>query len=93
MNINTETQYLLDRISISDIVVRYATGVDMRDWALFRSCFTDEVDIDLTSFRGGSPEHLRADDWTERVSKRLNRYKASQHLSSNHVIDINGDEA
>jgi len=37
------TERLLDtaaRLDISDVLVRYATGVDRRDWELFRTCFT-----------------------------------------------------
>lgn len=84
---------LSDRMDISETVIRYATGVDMHDWVLFRSCFTDEVDIDITSFRGGSPFHMTAEDWTASVSAGISRYKAVQHLSSNHVITLNGDDA
>ena len=32
-------QLLLDRAEISDVQLRYATGLDSRDWPLFRSCF------------------------------------------------------
>jgi 3-phenylpropionate/cinnamic acid dioxygenase small subunit len=28
------------------VVVRYATGIDRRDWDLFRTCFTDDVEAD-----------------------------------------------
>ena len=31
---------LEDRIDISDVLVRYATDIDRRDWKLFRTCFT-----------------------------------------------------
>ena len=34
------------RRDITDVVIRYATGIDTRDWALFRSCFTDDCDAD-----------------------------------------------
>ncbi len=27
-------------------MVRYATGIDTRNWTLFRSCFTDDCDAD-----------------------------------------------
>lgn len=33
----------LARQEISQVLVRYATGIDRRDWALFRTCFTDDV--------------------------------------------------
>jgi 3-phenylpropionate/cinnamic acid dioxygenase small subunit len=34
------------RQEIADVLVRYATGIDRRDWALFRSCFTEDCDAD-----------------------------------------------
>jgi 3-phenylpropionate/cinnamic acid dioxygenase small subunit len=32
--------------AVADVLVRYATGIDRRDWALFRTCFTDDCDAD-----------------------------------------------
>ncbi|MFC1926761.1 nuclear transport factor 2 family protein [Chloroflexota bacterium] len=93
MSDESKLQMLVDRTEISDTVIRYATGVDMQDWEAFRSCFTDEVDIDMTSFRGGESQHLTADAWAERVRTGITKFKATQHLSTNHVITINGDEA
>lgn len=34
------------RHDVEDVLIRYATGIDRRDWALFRTCFTDDCDID-----------------------------------------------
>jgi SnoaL-like domain len=34
------------RLDIADVLVRYASGIDRRDWALFRSCFTDDCMAD-----------------------------------------------
>ena len=31
-NDDSKLQFLLDRAAISDVQLRYATGVDMRDW-------------------------------------------------------------
>jgi hypothetical protein len=86
-------QLLIDRAEISDTVIRYATGIDMRDWQAYRSCFADEVDLDFTSWSGGSPMRLTADEWTEAVRSGLSGFRATQHISSNHVIAINEDEA
>jgi hypothetical protein len=34
------------RQDVAEVLVRYATGIDRRDWALFRTCFTDDCDAD-----------------------------------------------
>lgn len=34
------------RQDVADVLVRYATGIDRRDWALFRTCFTDDCEAD-----------------------------------------------
>ena len=34
------------RQDVVEVLVRYATGIDRRDWALFRSCFTTDCDVD-----------------------------------------------
>ncbi len=40
---DAKLQLLIDRAEIGDVQLRYATGLDSRDWTLFRSCFTDEI--------------------------------------------------
>jgi hypothetical protein len=86
-------QILLDRMEISDTVIRYATGIDMRDWEAYRSCFTEEVEIDFSSFAGGGPERLSADRWVRRVRRIVEGFRSTQHISTNHVVRIRGDEA
>jgi 3-phenylpropionate/cinnamic acid dioxygenase small subunit len=86
-------QYLLDRAAISDVQLRYATGIDNRDWTLYRSCFTDEIDIDFTSVFGGAPRGVKADHWVETARRTISGMKATQHMITNHVITIDGDEA
>ena len=34
------------RQDVSELLVRYATGIDRRDWALFRTCFTEDCEAD-----------------------------------------------
>ena len=86
-------QLLLDRAEISDVQLRYATGLDSRDWPLFRSCFTDEIETDFTSVFGGQPRKVSADRWTEAARRSLSGLQATQHMITNHVITVAGDDA
>ena len=86
-------QLLLDRAEISDVQLRYATGLDSRDWALFRSCFADEIETDFTSVFGGTPRKTTADKWTEAARRTIVGLTATQHMITNHVINVEGDTA
>ena len=45
-------QEIADRIEIDDLITRYATAVDTKDWDLYRTVFTDDAVIDYTSAGG-----------------------------------------
>ena len=38
-----DLKYLCDRADLTDLINKYATGIDTRDWKLYRSIFADEV--------------------------------------------------
>jgi len=59
--------------------LRYATGLDSRDWPLFRSCFDDEIETDFTSVFGGDPRRLSADRWTEAAAARSAAFRRPAH--------------
>ncbi len=90
---DAKLQLLLDRAEISDVQLRYATGLDSRDWPLFRSCFADEIETDFTSIFGGTPRKVSADKWTEAARRTLSGLAATQHMITNHVITVDGDNA
>lgn len=87
---DAKLQLLLDRAEISDVQLRYATGLDMRDWTTFRSCFADEIEVDFTSAFGGEPRHVTADRWTEAARRTMSGLRATQHMITNHVITVDG---
>ena len=37
---------MTDEQQIGDLLVRYATGIDRRDWDLFRTVFTEDCELD-----------------------------------------------
>lgn len=83
-------EQLLDRIAIDDLLTRYATAVDTRDWDLWESCFSPDATIDYTAFGGiaGSVRTVRA--WLAEV---MPRFEMSQHLVVNREVTIEGDTA
>lgn len=87
-----DVQSLLDRVAISETVLGYATGLDRRDWELYRSIFADEIDMDFSSL-GIPAGRVDADQWVEDAKLLFAGFEATQHLSANHVHDLRGDEA
>ncbi|HTY30830.1 nuclear transport factor 2 family protein [Mycobacterium sp.] len=78
-----------DRQDISDLLVRYATGIDRRDWALFRTVFTADCELDygvIGAWKGVDA----VTDFMERVHALAGH---TMHRLSNHAITVNGDKA
>ena len=86
-------QTLLDRMEIIDVQTRYATGVDMRDRDLYRSCFTDEIDLDMSSMGMGEATRISADLWAGQAISLVSGFQSTQHIITNHVIIVDGDKA
>ena len=86
------TEELIDRAAISDLVIAYATGLDRRDWALYRSIFTNEIDMEFSS-AGIKPGRYSADDWMRDAQRLFAGLETSQHTSTNHVHTLRGDDA
>jgi 3-phenylpropionate/cinnamic acid dioxygenase small subunit len=81
---------IADRLEIEDLLTRYATGVDTKDWDLWESCFTPDAHIDYSAFGGatGGVKEVRA--WLAEV---MTRFAATQHLVTNRDIRLDGDRA
>jgi hypothetical protein len=52
-----------DERAIIDVLVRYATAIDRRDWPLLASCFTEDVEADYGDIgswhgRGAIVDHM-----------------------------------
>lgn len=85
-------QRLIDQAEIVEVQTRYATGTDSRDWDLFRSCFTEEVEIDFSDGFGQPVARLSADEWVKSTAPRMESFSATQHMITNHVITFDGED-
>jgi hypothetical protein len=77
---------LEDRTQISETVIRYALGVDRRDWDMLSACFTDPVHVEFGL--SGLTADLRRADLVELIRSALSGFAATQHLSPNHLIEF-----
>jgi len=78
-----------DQQEIADVLVRYASGIDRRDWARFRSCWTEDCDVDY----GAVGQWHGADEvtaWAEEVHAPCGH---TMHRITNMDISVSGDEA
>ncbi|GAA1016491.1 hypothetical protein Aple_019670 [Acrocarpospora pleiomorpha] len=80
-----------DRAAIVDLLCKYAVSIDRLRWDDFSSCFVETVEVDL----------IRTDGWVRFERSELvslvrgvfESYSATQHVSANHQISIEGDRA
>ncbi|OMC32355.1 polyketide cyclase [Mycobacterium sp. GA-1841] len=80
---------MTDRDDIIDVLVRYATGIDRRDWPLFRTVFTEDCVLDYGEI--GSWDGV--DAVTEFMEQTHAMAGHTLHRMSNHAITVAGDTA
>lgn len=78
-----------DRIALQDVMLRYAAGVDERDFDLYGSVFAEDVEI--LDF-GPKPIHGRS-AWVDYVKSALTQYGSTQHMLGPQLARIDGDLA
>jgi hypothetical protein len=77
------------RQDIAEVLVRYATAIDRRDWPLFRTVFADDVHADygdIGTFDG-------IDAITEFMEVSHVELGHTMHRLSNLAIDVEGESA
>jgi 3-phenylpropionate/cinnamic acid dioxygenase small subunit len=76
---------------LQQLMSRFATGIDSCDWAMYRSAFTDDIDVDYSSWRSESRGRWRADDWVQRGGRVFPGLTATRHALSNLVARTDRD--
>ncbi|MGA7050365.1 MAG: nuclear transport factor 2 family protein [Mycobacterium sp.] len=77
------------RLDISDLLVRYATGIDRRDWPLFRTVFTDDCEVDY----GEIGVWNGVDAVTDFMEQTHAMAGQTMHRLTNQAITVDGDKA
>lgn len=83
-------QEVADRIEIDDLLVRYTTAIDTKDWKLLDTCFLPDADVDYTTSGGIAGKYPEVRAWLE---KALAIFPTTIHAISNSTIALDGDRA
>src|SRR5579862_4359915 len=83
-------QEIADRIEIDDLLTRYATALDAKDWDAWASCFTPDAVIDYTAAGGVKGTLPEVRQWLTTV---MAGFPMTQHLVTNRAVHITGDAA
>jgi hypothetical protein len=78
-----------DKEQIAEVLIRYATGIDFKDWALLRTCWTEDVDVDY----GEVGQYSGADAITGLMEQLHNAMGPTYHRLTNFAINVDGDRA
>jgi len=91
---------LMERSDIEQVIYDYATGLDTKNWRLWRSIFTDELQVKFrpaaeATFTGLGQEWITmtADEWVGGRRVLFTGLATTQHQMSNPQVTISGDTA
>ena len=83
---------LADKLAIIELINRFGMSIDLRDWQSFRNLFAEQVDFDYSSI-DEIAGILPANDIANTARKDLGGFQMTQHVITNHLIEINNDAA
>src|SRR5512143_2193280 len=79
------TMAVQDSLDIEQLVSRFATSFDIKDWEGLRDCLVESVFTDYTDLRGTPPVTVDSDKYVE--SRRLSLEGViTHHLAGNYEI-------
>jgi 3-phenylpropionate/cinnamic acid dioxygenase small subunit len=76
-----------DVLNIQQVIARFATSLDVKDWDGLQACLTESVFTDYSDLRGTPPETITAAEYVRSRRESLDALKL-HHLVSNYEIDF-----
>ncbi|MFC8424666.1 nuclear transport factor 2 family protein [Streptomyces sp. NPDC057236] len=80
----------MERLHVVDTCTRMAWHADQCEWDELAEVFADQVTLDCTSLNGGEPVTLTPARIVDGWRTGLGVYTATQHLLTNHLVDLDG---
>lgn len=82
-----DARELADRIALRDLVTRYASIPDDRNYALVDELFTEDAELVGPGFSMSGRDQIRA------AMQAIEQYSATLHSVHNQIVAITGDHA
>lgn len=84
-----QLEWLVDRAAISDLLIDFARALDDQDWEGYAANYTEDGVLAISP----TITHRGRAGLAEFVAAGLSAYAGTHHVSTNHAIEISGDEA
>jgi hypothetical protein len=81
---------LFDRLEIDELLTRYATAIDTKNFDLLDTVFTPDAHVDYTTAGGIAGDFPTVKAWLAEVLPHFPQY---QHVVGNRNVTIDGDTA
>jgi 3-phenylpropionate/cinnamic acid dioxygenase small subunit len=91
-NVTFTAHDLSDRAQIEDVLTRYTTALDTKDWALLEQVFSTSAVADYSQVRGPAQPVVSASAIAALLKATLGTL-TTQHVWSNASIELNGASA
>jgi hypothetical protein len=85
--LEAEVRRLVDEREVAKVILRYARGIDRRDFDLVWSCFAPDAYVKGSSFSGPLREYL------PNLLSGVERFGATMHFMGNQLREVDGDTA
>lgn len=76
-----------DVLNVQQVIARFATSFDVKDWDGLQACLTESVFTDYSDLRGTPPQTISAVDYVKSRRESLDALKL-HHLVSNYEINF-----
>jgi hypothetical protein len=78
---------LIDEADVSQVILRYADGIDRRQFDRVWACFAPDAYVSGSSFSGPLDEYL------PKLLEGVQSFGATQHFMGNQLVTVDGDQA